>query len=443
VLLVTVVTAACSALAEPPPRPKVIVIGMDGASLNILDPLIKAGLVKNLAAIRQNAGGPLDSIWPLRTPQVWTSIATGKYPGQHGIWDHFADTRYSPPPLRAKTHRTLTTKDRRSRALWNILDAAGLSVMSVGWIESWPAEKLKHGLIAAPPVLENKAKQVSIKGTFWRNQPHEVSPQSLWPRMKPLIVEDSDLSDEDVKAFADLPAPDSPLYKLPYLRNYARTLKWSVARARTVEALTEGLLPEEQPDLLLAYFQCSDSLSHRFWVFQKTVPEIEERLSTHGIPTSDAEELHQRFGRVVQACWEDVDARIGRILAKARGDNTLVLIVSDHGFGEAPFPHPDKKEPYGGNHRDQGLILASAPWLPKGTTLEGASVLDIAPTLLHLLGQPVARDMPGKVLTQLLDPEARARPVKTVATYEKKAQTEIPFKDGWPARRFRPLAADR
>jgi len=450
-LLVTSVAATAfaadpsqpSKAPQPPAHPKVIIIGMDGASLNVLDPLIEAGVVPNLAKIRKTAAAPFDSIWPLRTPQVWTTIATGKYPGQHHIWDHFSDTRYSPPPFRTREHKRLSSKDRHAKALWNILDARGLSTMTVGWIESWPAEKLQHGIMAAPPVLLNPKKQVSIKGTFWRDQPDEISPKKLWDKMKPLIVEGTDLSDADVKAFADVPPPDSPLYKLPYLKSYMRTLKWSVARARSVEAITEGLLPAEQPDLLMAYFQCSDSLSHRFWIFQKTVPEIQERLSTHDIPTGDAEELHKRFGHVVQSCWEDIDARIGRILAKADGDNTLVLIMSDHGFGEAPFPHPDKNEPYGGNHRDQGLLLASAPWLKPGTTIDKPGVLDIAPTLLHLFGQPVGKDMPGKGLTQLLDPASAKRPVQRIASYEKKPQMEIPFKHGWPARKFRPLAADR
>jgi predicted AlkP superfamily phosphohydrolase/phosphomutase len=168
-----------------------------------------------------------------------------------------------------------------------------------------------------------------------------------------------------------------------------------------------------------------------------------ERFKTHGIPTDHVAEMRERYGRVVQACYQDMDKRIGTILEKAQGPDTLVLIVSDHGFGEAPFPHPTKTEPYGGNHRDDGVILAQAPWIQAGVAIEDASVLDIMPTLLKLFKQPVAEDMPGKVLDALLDDATRAQNIPQIKSYEAKPQLKIPYKSGWPARKFRPLAEDK
>src|SRR5690606_39019353 len=106
----------------------------------------------------------------------------------------------------------------------------------------------------------------------------------------------------------------SPLYNLPYLERYVYGLRWSLARAKSVEALTVGLLGDAKPDVVLSYFQCPDSLLHRFWVFHKSPEFIEERLKTHGLPYQHAAELHKRFGRVVDACYRDVDQRVGRIL---------------------------------------------------------------------------------------------------------------------------------
>jgi hypothetical protein len=64
------------------------------------------------------------------------------------------------------------------------------------------------------------------------------------------------------------------------------------------------------------------------------------------------------------------------------------------------------------------LILAGPP-IRAGARLEGAHVLDIAPTLLFLQGIPAAEDMPGKVLEAALRPEvARAGPRQRIATYE-------------------------
>ncbi|MEL6548456.1 MAG: alkaline phosphatase family protein, partial [Myxococcota bacterium] len=67
----------------------VVIIGLDGVSLNVLVPMAEKGAAPNLGQLlREGARGDLEVIWPLRTPQVWTSSVTGKLPGQHGIWDH-------------------------------------------------------------------------------------------------------------------------------------------------------------------------------------------------------------------------------------------------------------------------------------------------------------------------------------------------------------------
>jgi hypothetical protein len=55
----------------------------------------------------------------------------------------------------------------------------------------------------------------------------------------------------------------------------------------------------------------------------------------------------------------------------------------------------------------------------KGATVGGATIFDIAPTVLYLLGLPVPHDMEGEVLEDAIDPAWLAsNPVRTVATYE-------------------------
>jgi predicted AlkP superfamily phosphohydrolase/phosphomutase len=443
-LLAFAVQTAMADSAAEARHAKVVVIGADAVSLNILGPYMQSGVTPNLAELAASGSrGDLASIWPLRTPQVWTTIVTGKYPGQHGIWDHYTNTRYNPPSFRTKERRRLTTRDRKSKALWNLVDAAGLEVLSVGWIASWPAEKLRHGTIAAPAVLLDSKRQVSIKGSFWRDVPKQIEPASLWPEIQPLIIEADDLRASDLAAFADVPQPGHAIYRLPKMTRYVNALRWSIARAKSVEALTLHLAARGDPDVVMAYFQCADSLLHRFWIFQKPVEEIEERLRTHGIPTDLAPELRRRFGGVVEACYRDVDARVGRILEAVRGPETLVLFVSDHGFGEAPFPHPKKEEPYGGNHRDDGVIIAAGPGIAANGRISGASVLDITPTLLGVLDLPVAGDMAGKAIREIVGEERLQVAAKTVPSYERRPQTKIPYKRGWPSRRLRPLAVDR
>ena len=63
--------------------------------------------------------------------------------------------------------------------------------------------------------------------------------------------------------------------------------------------------------------------------------------------------------------------------------------------------------------------MAVGDGIRPGVVLQGASVLDVAPTILYLSGLPVARDMEGRVLTEMLDDDfARAHPVTFIPSYE-------------------------
>lgn len=433
---------------SPAPRtalaPKVVVIGLDGVSLNILEPFIAEGVAPNLGRLLQEgARGDLASYWPLRTPQVWTSVVTGKLPGQHGLWDHVSNSYYNPPPFRTTSKTFLTTAERKSKALWQILSEKGLRTLSVGWISSWPAEAFPGATIVAPAQLHNDKRSTSIKGSFWRSAEGQVAPAELWSTVRDVIVEPQDVDEATLARFADLPPPKSPIYELPFLSRYVYTLRWSLARATSVEKITLALAERRPSDVAMAYFQCSDSLLHRFWIFQESEAAIRERLDQHGIPSAHAAELKKRFGNVVRACYRDLDERVGRLLTALRGPDTLVLVVSDHGFGEAPVPHPSKQEPYGGNHRDDGIIIAAGPGIAAGSRVQGASVLDVTPTILHVLGLPVADDMRGRALISLFaSGPLGKKPMQKIPTYEAKPQTEVPFAEGWPPRKERPLAID-
>ena len=421
---------------------KVVVIGLDGVSLNLLEPFTEKGITPHLGALmKEGTRGHLDSIWPLRTPQVWTTIVTGKLPGQHGIWDHLSNTYFNPPTIRTKKKQRVTRESRRSQALWGLLGQAGYRTLSVGWMATWPAEKVPKGVMVAPIELMGDRRQTTIKGSFYSGEKGLVSPKSLRKRVDKLIVNPTDLAREEVKAFADAPPKGDPFYKgLNPLERYVYGLSWSLARAKSVEALTLDLVAKTKPDVVFSYFQCSDSLLHRFWIFHKGPEAIRQRLKNHGYPTDRSEELYRRFGNVVEQCYRDVDARVGRILEATRNDETLVLIVSDHGFGNAPIPHQMKAEPFSGDHLDDGILLATARGIKKGARIQGANVTDITPTVLHWLGLEVGKDMVGKVLTDLW--EKKAKPIRYRPSYEKTPQNENEYPKGWPPRKKPRRSAD-
>ena len=71
-------------------------------------------------------------------------------------------------------------------------------------------------------------------------------------------------------------------------------------------------------------------------------------------------------------------------------------------FGEIPWPTPGRNpEGRGGNHRPEGMLITAGPGVRRGP-IGKAHILDLAPTILKLLGQPVPAEMEGKLL-QLFD----------------------------------------
>ena len=70
--------------------PPVLLLGLDGATDTVLDPMIASGMMPNLGALlNRGTRGTLRSIMPPLTPPAWTSLMTGKHPGQHGVFDFF------------------------------------------------------------------------------------------------------------------------------------------------------------------------------------------------------------------------------------------------------------------------------------------------------------------------------------------------------------------
>jgi tetratricopeptide (TPR) repeat protein len=93
---------------------------------------------------------------------------------------------------------------------------------------------------------------------------------------------------------------------------------------------------------------------------------------------------------------------------KLAGEDTTVIIVSDHGFHSDHLrPNRLPSEPMAPalEHRNYGVFCISGPGIQKDERIYGATLLDITPTLLTLFGLPVGKDMDGKVLTQVFEKE--------------------------------------
>lgn len=122
-----------------------------------------------------------------------------------------------------------------------------------------------------------------------------------------------------------------------------------------------------------------------------------------------SQEIVRCYGRVIENAYAFHDSLIGLWLEWI-GDDGSIIIASDHGF-----------EMNGSNHYygPPGILIMYGEPFRKGGSVTGATVFDIAPTVLYLLGLPVPEDMEGRLLTEAIDPQWLAsNPVRTVPTYE-------------------------
>ena len=123
---------------------------------------------------------------------------------------------------------------------------------------------------------------------------------------------------------------------------------------------------------------------------------------------------------IIERYYERADALVGELL-KHRGSQTLVVLCSDHGFaGHSGYPGFEGELAVGVSmHREDGVVVMAGPGIERGVRLDGASILDVTPTVLAALGIPVGEDMDGRPLSAAFAPGwLREHPVAFVETHE-------------------------
>jgi tetratricopeptide (TPR) repeat protein len=151
---------------------------------------------------------------------------------------------------------------------------------------------------------------------------------------------------------------------------------------------------EDQPwDLMAIGYGGIEYFSHAF--MQYMAPRQD----------SIAPEEFALYQHVVPACYRFHDRMLGRLLELA-GDETTVILVSDHGFKTGsmrPAATARLAEDAEAWHRRMGICIVQGPHIKPRSAISRASVLDVTPTILALLGLPIGRDMDGRPWLELLD----------------------------------------
>ncbi|MGV2340044.1 MAG UNVERIFIED_CONTAM: alkaline phosphatase family protein [Planctomycetaceae bacterium] len=369
--------------------PKIVLIGWDAADWKIADPLIAAGKMPKPAAIDCNSTrGNLTTLSPALSPMLWTSIATGKRPFRHGVLG-FTE----PDPRVPCGVRPVSARSRSTRALWNILQLAGIRSNVTAWWPSFPAEPISGCMVSGEfldPPLPGQ--------TSWPAPAGSVHPNRLVPSLREIRLHPEELDESVLQMFIPKLRQLDPSH--PLLSKLAAAL----AEAASVQAAATSLMQLEPAGLNAIYFNAIDQICHNFIRFHPPKPQW----------VSDAD--FEFFSGVVEATYRFHDLMLGYIMHLA-GPDSVVILVSDHGFHCDHRRVPEVSELGGAEveHRRQGMLVMSGPGIRAGETLRGASILDITPTILHLLNLPVGSDMDGvPILSALAD----STPGKTIPSWD-------------------------
>jgi predicted AlkP superfamily phosphohydrolase/phosphomutase len=267
--------------------PRLLIVGLDAATFDLICPWIAEGKLPNLAALMKNgAWGRLASILPPITPPAWTSFMTGKNPGKHGIF-HFLGARPGTYKL-----SYLNAASRRAKTIWRMLSDAGYTVGTMNVPFTYPPEHL-NGF------------QISGMDT-----PSEKSPFIYPPELRSELVNLLGRFQLDIHYLGYMSTDQRREQVLAELDRLDH--QWLSASLYLME--------KHPADVMMFTFMSIDTVQHHFWQYMD---------ATHHLHNPAAVE---RFGDAVLRVYQRLDDAVGQMLRKTASD-TSVLVVSDHGGG--------------------------------------------------------------------------------------------------------------
>lgn len=355
--------AAADCARKPPSR--LVVIGLDGASWDLLEPWIQAGDLPNLKAFRDGSSwGTMMSVVPYLSPTAWTSAVTGVNPGRHGIFDFQRRLPGQPAIV------TETAKSRRSPPIWNLLRGSGKTAAMINIPMTDPPDEVDGVMVAGFPHLDQEG---------------YAYPPELEARCKAMGY----VLDE-----MEMRLPDGEEEALLAHYRAGREKRWELAKQ---------LYAEKEYDLFWVVFTGVDRVQHLYWVF-------DDPKNPKYDPAKAA-----RFSGTMRKYWMEQDKVLGELFAAIR-PGTTVLILSDHGFGpirrelrvgnwlrspDSGFSSEQASDIFALDASDAARLYVRTPGRDPGGARSPAEVRAM-------------RDRLSAALLSTRDPETGEKPVETV-----------------------------
>ena len=401
-----------SSLAPPQAIPRtatrsLLVVGLEGVSWELLSRAASEGTLPVFARLlEEGAGGPLGTLAPYDRSALWTTAASGKLPRKHrvvsggGVRTPLGVFRLLPRfpgfagPLHLPFSRPLTgsVPGSRSLAFWEVLAQRRHEAAVLGWpaaeppkegLVFWATESFFSGAVTGGPAL-----------------PAEVA-----ARARLLLLGPENLDRQLFRALGPASLPEEERRRAAAAEGAARDL--GIVGA-TLAAVPTG------PGSVSALVLSGLAGPARVW---GAAAEPRRYL---GPPRRDAESAE----KALLAYYRFLDDTIGDLLEREGRDRTL-CVFSPSGFGpappvaalvdllrgRAPAASPDAA--------DDGLLVLWGSGIRSNVRLTSADIVDLAPTLLALAGEPIARDMDGRVLAEAFDERfTQGTSIPVVTTFE-------------------------
>jgi len=277
-------------------EPKLLLLGIDGATWRFMDPLMAEGKMPNLKFLVDNGvRATPPTLNPTISPAIWTTVATGVTPQKHGVNNFISISEET------YEQQLITSDDRRVKALWNILSDAGMRVGVFSYWATWPPEVVN-------------GYNVTERALF--DQTKGVYPQDLAPFIGLTSARILGLSAITEGLSIRFPEPESPndpeFFKLAHQQ--------MVRLGKLVIGNSLALFQKEKPDALIQISGVVDATQHLFLKF--SWPEE--------YPDDIDPALLEEYGNFVEKQYIAHDEMIGEYL-KLAGPNTHILVMSDHG----------------------------------------------------------------------------------------------------------------
>ena len=275
---------------------RVLLIGLDGGTFATLDPLMDEGIMPFLKEfVAAGVRGPLRSVIPPLTPPGWTSLVTGRTPGNHGVMDFF---RFESPD----THylRLVDSRDVKCETIWSILSRQGLR-----------ATVLNFPLMTPPRPLAGNA----VPGWApWRHLPRLCFPRDLYDKIKTVpgfnvqeLAMDLKLEGKAIEGSAKEEYEDWILFHIRRERQWFEILRY--------------LMQEDPCDLTAVLFDGVDKLQHLLWRF----------IDPAYVPAHPSV-WEQNIRELCLNYFRQLDELLAEAVAMV-GPEASVFLASDHGFG--------------------------------------------------------------------------------------------------------------